>query len=209
MPQQHDRNDSITASNLLLVEGKDEANFCRAFLATLNISAVQIIDVGGRFKFSDKIHRIPKIPGFDIVKVIGILRDAEENFAQSTFDSVCSDLKRAGLPKSEILTHFSETTPSIGIFIMPDNNRAGMLEDLCLKSLSNTDEILHIDNFMNKVSITDAAKDYSKRRVQAWLSITQKDKHLQREIGRAAEAAFWDFTHPCFNELKTFLENFR
>lgn len=201
--------ENITSSKLLLVEGKDESGFCRAFFTFLRISDVQIIDVGGRFKFADNIKRLPKRPGFENVQLLGILRDAEEHSAKSTFDSICSDMKRAELPEPQDLMSFSLTKPSIGVFVMPDNHRAGMLEDLCLESLENTDEIKHITDFFERAAVTDAAKDFSKRRIQAWLSISQTNDYLQREVGTAAKAGFWNFDHPCFNKLKTFLENFR
>ncbi|MCU0427952.1 MAG: hypothetical protein MUF71_20260 [Candidatus Kapabacteria bacterium] len=206
--QQLGNNENLTSSKLLLVEGKDEAGFCKAFLTTLAIGDVQIIDVGGRFKFSDNIQRLLKRPNFNTVQMLGILRDAEDKPAENTFASVCSDLKRVGLPQPQALTRFSDTKPSVGVFVMPDNRHAGMLEDLCLESLANTDGITHTDDFFTKASITESAKDFSKRRIQAWLSIAHSEEYLQREVGRAAEAGFWNFDHPCFTELKAFLEQF-
>jgi hypothetical protein len=200
---------AIFQKKLLLVEGKDEAVFVNTLLKELGISDVQIKDMGGKDKFPRNILGLPTTTGFEEVYILGILRDAEDKPARSTFDSVCSDLKRVDLPLPQALTHFSDTKPSIGIFVMPDNRREGMLEDLCLESLANTDKITHTDNFFNKANVTNSAKDFSKRRVQAWLSIAHNEEYLQREVGRAAETGFWDFTHPCFADLKAFLEQLR
>ncbi len=199
----------ITKQKLLLVEGKDEEVFVNVLLEYLHITDVQIQNMGGKDKFPRKILVLPTADGFENVQLLGILRDAEDNPAKSTFDSVCSDLKRVDLPLPQALTSFSATKPSIGVFVMPNNNRAGMLEDLCLESLANTDEITHTDGFFTKTNVTSSAKDFSKRRVQAWLSVAHKEEYLQREVGRAAEAGFWNFSHPCFDGLKAFLEQFR
>ncbi len=201
--------ENITSSKLLLVEGKDEAVFCRALLQSLTINDVQIINIGGSQKFSSNIERLPKRQGFKEVTMLGILRDAEINPAKSTFDSVCSDLKRINLPVPTGLKWFSDTSPQIGVFIMPDNNRSGMLEDLCLESLSGTDESKHTDTFFMQANVTATAKDFAKRRVQAWFSIFKTNDDLQCEVGRAAEAGFWNFDHPCFDGLKAFLKQFR
>jgi len=165
--------------------------------------------MGGKDKFPRMILGLPTTTGFAGVQMLGIVRDAETNEAKSTFDSVCSDLKRVNLPQPQALKLFSDTTPRIGVFVMPDNRRAGMLEDLCLESLSGTNEIKHMDTFFTQANVTESAKDYTKRRVQAWLSIIQPAVHLQREIGRAAEAGFWNFDHTCFTALRVFLEQFR
>lgn len=88
----------IEQTRLLAVEGKDECNFFASLLAHLSIERVQVVDIGGKDKFSVELPLIMNMEGFGSVTAIGFVRDAEESAAKSAFDSICSMLKKNHLP---------------------------------------------------------------------------------------------------------------
>jgi len=125
-----DENIKIESNKLLAVEGKEECNFFKALLKFERINNVHTIDIGGKDKFKYDFHALYSMDGFDKVISIGFVRDAEDQGVESAFKSICSIIRKKNLPipsrPKEVLT----TYPKVGIFIMPNNETEGMLEDI-------------------------------------------------------------------------------
>lgn len=80
---------------------------------------------------------------------IGIVVDADVNL-KSRWDSIVSILKKTGkydiatieLPQDDLILEPTDTTyPKVGIWLMPDNNQNGMLEDF-MTALAAPDDVL-------------------------------------------------------------------
>jgi len=82
--------DSVVSDSLLIVEGKDEVSFLDAYIFRhkgLEKSKVQIIDAGGKYSFRQDLADLKDLPGFDSVRRIAIIRDADLS-AEKAFQSV-------------------------------------------------------------------------------------------------------------------------
>lgn len=194
----------LIASNILLLEGKDEELLIGKMLKHLNIAGVQCIDIEGKEYFPPTIRSLRDRPRFEKVQKIGFVADAEQQKASSTFDSLKYHLGKANFTIPKELLTLSDGSPQIGIFVMPNNQDAGMLEDLCLQSVPE-DSLRCVDDFMHCAGIEPTEKP-QKRRTLAYLSITMP---LVHQVGLAAEKRIWNFDHHCFDQLKAFLEQFR
>ena len=202
-----DANFKITSHHLLAVEGKDEANFFKALLEDERITGVQIANLGGKEKFRVELPLLMILEEFRDVAALGFVRDAEEHFAQSAFDSMRATLTSNHLAAPASLGAFATGQPKIGIFIMPDNHGAGMLEHLCLNTLEGQPAAGCINEYVaciSSVMPSEEQKQFNepKARVQTYLAGRTP---IVNSLGLAALKGYWDFQHPCFTELKQFL----
>ncbi len=191
----------IDKTKILAVEGKDEISFFQALLRKLQIDDVQLLDFGGKGKFDLKIKAIPNITGFRNVVSFGLIRDADDNPAQSAFDSIAMSLKKSNLPVPKIINDFSDTNPKIGIFVMPNNKDSGMLEDLCLNSITDLPVNRCIDDFIN--CNNEKPKNESKSRIQCFLALQNP---IANSLGLGALKGHWNFESTTFDDLKLFLQ---
>ena len=227
-----DKKTRIISNNILAVEGNDECNFFQALLKHINIESiqwqhyiierekdpnfsldhniVQLIDIGGRKKFKKEFDALEVIDGVSSIRKLGLVRDAEELKATSAFQSICSVLQSHNLPIPDAMNSIKQINLlRVGIFIMPDNQGAGMLENLCLKTLKGQKIERCIDEFVTCFSLVmqpdeNEKFDEPKARVQSYLSARAP---IVNSLGLAALRGFWNFNHNCFDEIKTFLHN--
>jgi len=196
----------IEQDSVLAVEGKDEKNFFEALLKNLGISNIQIIDVGGKDKFTSSLSTYLQSEGaLNQIKKIGFVRDAEEREATVAFQSICSTLNEYKLPcPSELNKVIEQEGKKVSIFIMPNNQSCGMLEDLCITSIKETNIFECIDCFVNcyKKMIYLEKYNPAKAIILAYLSTRTP---IVNSLGIAAQEKVWDFSHECFNEIKNFL----
>jgi hypothetical protein len=136
---------------------------------------------------------------------VGLVADADTELASSTFDSLKYHLQKAEFIIPDRLAALSSGSPQIGIFVLPDNHRQGMLEDLCLESISQ-DSLSCVDDFMRCSGIESQDIHFAKRRALAFLATS---KGVVNQVGLAAQKSIWNFDHPCFDGLKAFLKQFR
>ena len=132
----------------LLVEGNDDQHVVWALCEKHNVpESFDVIDCESvenvlkafevRLKISDNNQRI------------GIVVDADVNL-KSRWDSIVSILKKTGkydiatieLPQDGLILEPTDTIyPKVGIWLMPDNNQNGMLEDF-MTALAAPDDVL-------------------------------------------------------------------
>ena len=187
----------------LLVEGNDQRNFFGALVGRLSLSAIQVQNYGGVDEFREFLRAFAAMPGFAKVGSIGVVRDAEGRPAVSAFDSVRSSLQRAGLPVPERPGQRSPGVPAVTVFVLPDNDRPGMLETLLRESFANTPEDRCVDAYVECLREAGIPVDRpDKARVHAWLA-SRREPHVS--AGVAALKGYWDLKHPAFARLRAFL----
>lgn len=196
--------EEITKPKIIAVEGKDELYFFTALLDYMNINDVQIVDFEGKTNFQARIRAIVNVSGFKNVRYFALVRDADDLPPQSAFDSIKHSLSSTRLPFPNGLNVFTNTTPSIGIFIMPGNEENGMLEDLCLSSIKEYPVYQCIETFFE--CSEEKPDNESKSKIQCYLSTKNP---LANSLGIGAKKGHWDFNSPVFNEIKEFLEYLR
>lgn len=199
---------------LILVEGRDEVNFFNKLIEKLGLSA-QVEDICGKdvFPTENGFKAITKLEGFENVKSIAVIRDADsgEKAAHSAFQSVKTVLERNSVVCPSAPGEFIENNGlKVGIFIMPDCENEGMLEDLCLKSVENDSVFKCAEKFLDCVNTSakeeEKPKNLSKAKAQTFLA---GKKEVASSTGVGAQKGYWNFDHECMNKIKAFLENLR
>jgi len=200
---------TIKSDRLLAVEGKDECNFFKAMLKYEEIDNTQVIDIGGKDKFKIELPLLLNSEGFSEVHTLGFVRDAEENQAESAFSSICSILKKNGLPAPKIInTINNEGNIKTGVFIMPNNIDKGMLEDLCLESVKVNPVFECVEKYieccLSCFPENEKNINISKAKIQTYLA---SKNPIVNSLGLAATKGYWDFQEKCFSEIRQFLHN--
>jgi hypothetical protein len=199
---------TLSKQKLLIGEGKDEVEFFEAYLRYLKIEDIQVEQYGGKDKLAPYLKTLLSRPGYQDLIAISIIRDADKS-VDSAFKSVCSALKNAGffVPNKSELGQVVKSSPSIGIFIMPDNKNSGMLEDLCLKALENDPILSCIDQYFqcveNNALRQPKEKNMSKAKIRAWLSSQEEPDKV---LGHAAQEGYLPWDNSAFDSLKSFLQ---
>nr|VFK48381.1 MAG: hypothetical protein BECKTC1821E_GA0114239_11123 [Candidatus Kentron sp. TC]VFK50611.1 MAG: hypothetical protein BECKTC1821D_GA0114238_11133 [Candidatus Kentron sp. TC]VFK63554.1 MAG: hypothetical protein BECKTC1821F_GA0114240_10993 [Candidatus Kentron sp. TC] len=204
-------NFKIASQQLLAVEGRDECNFFEGMLKHMGIRGVQLVDIGGKDKFKTEFPLLYNLPGFPNVRALGFIRDAEDKKADAAFSSICSILKKRALPTPKAANTVVDGKNAvgkdmrIGIFIMPNNNDRGMLEDLCLESVGVEPGFACVERYMDCLSVlpeNEGPRNHAKARVQAYLA---SRREIANSLGVGARKGYWNFGHGCFDDIKRFL----
>ena len=200
----------IQNQKLLLVEGKDDEVFFKAFLEKKNINEIQVISSDGNRQLQQLFPIIKKTPGFDKVTSLAVIHDADTDPCKA-FQSICSVLKNNGMNIPDKLGKFILGTPKVGVFIIPDGKSEGNLESLCLSTVESKNIIKCIDLFMdcikksskNSSSRYKPPKNIDKARCRAFLSAMEEDTS---SLGIATQKSYWDLNSEKLNPLLHFLK---
>ena len=198
-------NDSKLLPVQLLVEGNDQRNFFEALTKFLKIkNTVQIQNFGGTDQFHEYLLGFKDAPGFDKdVQRIGVVRDAESNF-EGAFMSVCNSFRNVKLPVPEYHGSFTNSSPSVGVMILPGENQTGMLETLLCRTISDCDINACINEFFECIKYKAGihVKRTEKARARVFIA-TQPEPHVS--VGVAAKKGYWDLNHDEFTGIRNFL----
>ena len=190
----------------LLVEGNDQRNFFEAFKRHLSLEDIQIRSYGGGPDLREYLKGFVRIDGFDTVRSLGVVRDAESS-AENTFRSVRGSLRDVGLTTPAHPALSSGNNPTVNVLILPDNSRPGMLETLLCETFAGTPRDDCIEAFFNCISTidVDAVKRPDKARAWAYLT-TQPEPH--HSVGFATMKGYWgDLDQQVFNGIRSFLSS--
>jgi len=205
----------ITLTKLLLVEGKDQFYFFKALLRHLRVlETIEIRNYGGCEQLADYLNVLPAIDGFLDVTSMGIVQDAERDPA-SAFDAVRGALESArsrhsSEPRWERLSVPAEPilkageAPTISVFLLPDANTAGMLEDLCLRSVQEDAALPCVETYFTCLGDRQVRlpANAAKAHLHAFLASRPKPDLL---VGQAAEAGYFPWDSPAFQPVQQFL----
>lgn len=205
----------IEQPSLLLVEGPDDYWFFQRIIERRKregreSEGIQIAPYGGdNFGNFLRDALVPQLISSDIVKTIGVTRDADEDYARA-FQSIGDSLRRVGLP-SPLLPLTLETGTFDGdaiqvvAYVMPDNASPGELETLCLQAVRDSAVIPCVDRFHEcLISIGHVSDDAYKTRLGAFLSANPDKPNLL--IGQAIEANVIPWNSPAFEGIHQLLD---
>lgn len=154
----------IDNSRVLLVEGKDDKevvkHFCRAHGIEVDWGIEQVKGTDGGEGVEYLLDQVPVRLKESGIKRLGVLVDADEN-AQGRWESLRDRLRRKGyksLPENPepggILVDLTDDFgPKLfGVWIMPNNEKSGMLEDFLAFLMPGDDELMsHVDRFLHDI----------------------------------------------------------
>ena len=177
----YQRGTPIIKPKLLLGEGIEEVYSFNALLDHLGITDVQVDQYDGKSKIAAGLKAIKDRSGFiNQVVSVGVTRDADyaddpaddAAAAQRAFQSVSGALAYANLPAPIAPIVKAAGKPDISVFILPDNQKPGMLEDICIASATAPD-INCIAEYFDCVALktgrVQIRRNVAKSRVHAWL----------------------------------------
>ena len=199
----------LEADLLLLVEGQDEVNLFRAFVKHCledEAQPVQVLEVGGKDQFKKRFSLIMSdAQARPRLRSIGVVRDADDN-AQGSFQSVCDSIRNVGYQPPARHGEFSDTAPSIGVFIVPDGSEAGAIETLCRQSVQGTDTAKCVDDYLDCLTTRNAlrSRNADKTFTHAYLAA---GRDPTARVGEGALQGVWDLQSPMFAGLCKFIQN--
>ena len=199
----------LTTDRLLLVEGKDEKNLLGALIKTClenDGQLIQVLAVGGKDSFRPNLKAIKVVAqSGPTLRAIGIVRDADKN-PNGSFASVCNSLRSAGYEPPAAHAEFSNDTPAIGVFIVPDGSQSGAIEALCRRSVEGEDAAQCADEYIECLKNRNAlqSKNADKTFAHAYLAAT---KDPVARVGEGAQQGVWNFQSPAFAALSQFVRD--
>jgi hypothetical protein len=195
----------IMLPKLLIVEGDDDRRFFHAMIKFLHLKDIEVRQVGGKDRMKSDIDTLRKTPGFnDVVVSIGLIRDADDN-SQDAFKSIQGALKFAGLPVPKKMNHPIGKKPAIQVMILPDNDKSGELENLCVATLDD-DSKSCLSEYIKCMKSRNRWESKKEPKSYVYAYIAAKENPRLR-LGESAECGYWNFDHPAFAEIVRFLRS--
>lgn len=200
---------------LILCEGADAQYFLINYLNS-NILAknpkisqdIQVFDFGGNNDLLNFLMNLKNMDKFDQVTSLGIIRDAEKDYAKACRE-VSGSLRKSGfeVPKQSGMWTSDDKGLRVGFMLFPLNNADGTLEDLCLRILSekNKDILAAIDSFLAKMEDTYGRKYNRKHKNQLHTYLASSEKFVAMQLGTAAKSGAFEWDSDELEPLKKFL----
>jgi len=179
----------IHSPRVLIVEGDDEARFFCGFVdRTVPGKRVQVIAAGGKHSLQNNLGAIVKDRGFDKVRWLGIVQDADTD-AQSALQRIQSALTAVRLPFPSDAWVPTNTDPRVVAIVLPDGSSPGDLEDLLLRVVERDEpsRMKCIDSYFDclEVNGVQQPRQLSKAKAHAYLSSLERP---DLQLGVAAQA---------------------
>ncbi len=196
----------ITYPKLLVVEGQDAFQFFKALLRHMRLlDQIEIRNFGGVRDIRTYLRTLVETPGFiQVVTSLGVVRDAETQ-AESAFKSVCDALKETRLSVPQGPMAIADGSPKVSVYLLPDCTNPGMLETLCLQSVSNDPAMFCIEEYFQCLQRQGLPlpDHMPKARVHTFLSSRKAPNLL---LGQAAHEGYWPWDSSVFDQVKQFLQ---
>lgn len=199
----------IILPKMLIVEGTHEVKFFNVLLPRLGLNDIQVEQIGGN-TFEPVLDGLRSTTGFSQLESMAILRDADLSCGDM-FSSVQHSLRKLGYP---VPTRPNEMATVDGtfktlIYIFPDNQNNGALEDLCLASVADDLTLNCVETYFSCLdginsNFGSAHPHPKKARVQAFLA---REEEGDIHMGIAAQKGVWNWDSPVFDQLKYMLRN--
>lgn len=172
---------------VLLVEGPDDKHvvihLCRHIVA---ISESSILDKGSIGQLLDAVEAEVKAPSREVV---GILVDANESL-NGRWQAVANRLRKAGIttpgqpdPAGTII----DSSPRVGIWLMPNNQASGELEDFVAEMIPQDDTVWPLSQAYVEGIAADARKfkfgKVLRAKVHSWLAVREEPRKMGSAIG--------------------------
>ncbi len=196
----------IIEAKQLAVEGQDGVAFFGALIAHMGLTEIQRQNFGGNDELAEFLKGLRNMPEFtERVVSLGIVRDAETD-AVAAFRSACSALTKSGLPIPSAPETPATNNLRVTVLILPDSTRAGMLETLCMESVTSDPVIPCIDVYMRCVRkrFGSSPGNLPKARAQAFLASRPRPG---LPLGHAARAGYWRLNSTVFDHVRQFLRS--
>ncbi|MCS7137246.1 MAG: DUF3226 domain-containing protein [Deltaproteobacteria bacterium] len=194
----------VNKTRVLVVEGRDEEMFFGAFVEYLGLQNVQILPIGGKKKLRRNLKALVSSPNFFKVVSLGIIIDANLD-PKGAFQSVRDALRSVNLPAPDHPIIPAGKKPRVAVLILPEENKPGMLEDLCLRAIEQDPAMVCVKQYFQclKQQGLSPPDNISKAKVQVFLASRRR---AGLRLGEAAQAGYWPWDAKAFEQVKNFLD---
>ena len=194
----------MSALKFVFCEGGDDEAVLLGVAQSIGLTNLRIERFLGKDKIRDFLFASQKRPEFAQKQVasLAIVRDADDDSA-AAFQSVRDALLANGFSAPEQNGAFAAGELKVGVLVIGPNGGRGMIEDLCLQSVSDCPEFGCVDEYFRCIAAKCERSAFtSKGKVRVWMA-----SHADHEyyVGKAAEAGYWPWENPAFDEMKRFL----
>ena len=202
---------TITEPKQLLVEGPDDQRLFQALARKSGIQDIQVRSYNGKNNVRPFLNTFKSLDAFDSIRSLAIVADAD-NDKNRVEDRIRDALSAVGLPSPPTpLTGAKDKDNALGLtsfyLVVPHAKENGMLEDVCLLSVSDDPVIACVDAYFQCVKEADAENPkeahVAKARLHAFLASRQQPG---LRLGEAAERGIWNFEAKDFEPLKSLLK---
>jgi hypothetical protein len=198
-----------TSSTLYLCEGESEAEYVDYWLTQRGESpeAIRVLCFRGLSHIKTKISVLRKEPGLVKVDKICVFLDAEQNF-DGRKDQVRQMLGTLNFPNSDvddipwIETKHNKTS---SVFISPDSESNGRIEDIVLLELQGKEEAYAcLDRFKNCATQANLTTPFGEKHLVASYLVLIKPG---MSLGAAFQKGVFDQSHTAYVLLNQVLES--
>lgn len=120
--------------------------------------------------------------------------------------AIYGSVAQTGYTPPSAHAEFSDASPSIGIFIVPDGNESGTIETICRRSIQDEEAAKCVEAYMDCLTAHNALKSSipDKTFTHAYLAATNDPV---ARVGEGALQGVWNFQSPAFANLRAFIHN--
>lgn len=173
-----------TADRLLLVEGPDDEHVVVHLLARSGLT--RNFDIDQKGGFPELSMSIPVELVVSGRSALGVVVDANDNPA-ARWQAVRDRCKRRDItlpgepdPGGVVV----EGRPRVGVWLMPDNQNPGQLEDLVAAMIPAEDVVWRLaQEFVDRIPESERPRPVVKAQVHAWLAVRAAARPMGSAIG--------------------------
>lgn len=196
--------------HLILCEGIDEKFFFMWFLEHFTkkpdydkYDEIQIEDIGGNTDFNEQLGVWKFVSGFENIKTVGIIRDAEKD-AAAALQSIQHCFSHNGMPEPQDCFELTENQDGgvRTVFgILPGTKTGdkwdnGTLEDLCLKILKDShssEKINLLSEYLEQAQTNFKYKVKHMHKAKLHTYFSSNEPFIGLKIGEAAKCGAFNF----------------
>ena len=196
----------INRAKQVLVEGHDEERMFGSIAKHMDIFDIDVNGYGGYPKLRRFLKTFKALSGFGRVTSLAIVADANSSRTNRE-EGIRNTLRALDLPvPSSPLELATDRNLKVVYLIVPHSQECGMIENVCLESVTDDPAIECVERYFDCISQTDLPGPkqvrMSKARVHAFLASRERP---ELRLGEASEKGVWPFETEAFRPLRQLL----
>ena len=193
----------LTEQKVVVAEGRDDVHLVQVVATHLGLVGFQILSFDGVDNLRGYLKALPSVSGFDQVRSLGIVCDAEDS-ADARFQSVSNGLLAAGLPAPAAPLSATEGTPRVVVLINPHGAAHGSLEDVCVASAGADPAIPCVDAYLDCLRRAEIPGPRNTAKTRAHAFIASRDRP-DVSLGIALQRSYFPVAHTAFDPVRRLL----
>jgi uncharacterized protein DUF3226 len=195
---------ALRSTKLALVEGKDEINFYSALAVKMGLAGVEIQTFAGVNNLRGTLDALRGVEGFDQLVALGIVRDAEGD-GVAALQSVRDALRATNFAVPTRGLERVGANPAVVVLINPHDEPNGRFEDVCIRSVVDTEVMKCADAYVNCLKRLGTGKPTREWKTRVHAYIAAQD-HPEVSLGVAARYGYFPLDHAAFVTVRRLFE---